>query len=71
MISCILYLNPDWTPEDGGLLRIYPPDATDEAGIDVVPHAGTFVCFLSDRIPHEVLPARRERFSLTGWMHRK
>ncbi len=68
MVSCILYLNQDWTPEDGGLLRIYAPD---DAGIDVVPHAGTFVCFLSDRIPHEVLPARRERFSITGWMHRK
>ncbi|MDZ4698325.1 MAG: 2OG-Fe(II) oxygenase [Rhodothermales bacterium] len=70
-VSCILYLNQGWTPEDGGLLRIYPSDAPDDAGIDVVPRAGTFVCFLSDRVPHEVLPARRERFSLTGWMDRK
>jgi SM-20-related protein len=26
------------------------------------------VCFRSDQIEHEVLPATRERLSLTGWM---
>lgn len=71
MVSCILYLNEGWTYEDGGILRIYPPDDTDAAPIEVVPEAGTFVCFLSDRILHEVLPARRQRYSLTGWLHRE
>ncbi|MFP5505881.1 MAG: 2OG-Fe(II) oxygenase, partial [Gammaproteobacteria bacterium] len=35
--------------------------------IDVLPQGGTFVCFLSDRFHHEVLPATRERMSVTGW----
>lgn len=71
MISCLLYLNRDWAPEDGGQLRIYPPDAPTDVYGDVWPEAGTFVCFRSDRIVHEVLPARRHRFSLTGWLHRE
>jgi SM-20-related protein len=32
-----------------------------------VPEAGRLVCFRSDLIEHEVLPATRERYSLTGW----
>ena len=28
---------------------------------------GTLVCFLSERFEHEVLPATRSRWSLTGW----
>jgi SM-20-related protein len=71
MISCLLYLNRGWAQEDGGQLRIYPPDAPNNVYVDVWPEAGTFVCFRSDRIVHEVLPARRHRFSLTGWLHRE
>ncbi|WP_255856521.1 2OG-Fe(II) oxygenase [Marinobacterium rhizophilum] len=33
----------------------------------VEPCYGTLVVFLSDRFPHEVLPARRQRLSLAGW----
>jgi len=64
-LTAILYLNRDWCPEDGGLLRLY----LDEQGthIDVAPEAGTLVTFLSSRFWHEVLPAHRERISLTGW----
>ncbi len=71
MISCLLYLNRGWTADDGGVLRLYPPDAPEGRHVDVLPTAGTFVCFRSDLIEHEVLPARRERFSLTGWLHRE
>ena len=35
-----------------------------------MPEGGTLVCFLSDRFHHEVLPARRERLSITGWFTR-
>ena len=35
--------------------------------IDVQPLGGTLVCFLAERFEHEVLPARRERLSVTGW----
>ena len=69
-ISCIVYLNQDWKAEDGGQLRLYlnEPDAShQEKHIDIQPVAGRAVVFLSDTYYHEVLPARRERKSLTGW----
>lgn len=66
-VSCILYLNADWQPSDGGMLRLYLETDGGETVHDVVPQAGTLACFLSDRIWHEVLPTRRERLSLTGW----
>ena len=66
-ISCILYLNEGWTASDGGELRMYL-DKNDEAKfIDVSPEAGTLVVFLSGDFLHEVLPAKRERMSVTGW----
>ncbi|MGB2150512.1 MAG: 2OG-Fe(II) oxygenase, partial [Cobetia amphilecti] len=34
------------------------------------PEAGTFVCFLSEQIPHEVLPTHQARASVTGWFRR-
>ena len=67
VISCAMYLNEDWTSADGGALRIYD----DERIRDVLPVAGTLVCFLSDRFEHEVLPATRERLALTGWFRRR
>jgi SM-20-related protein len=63
-LSAICYLNKDWTEENGGQLRMHLP----EGSLDVLPRAGTLVCFRSDLIEHEVLPANRERLSLTGWM---
>jgi SM-20-related protein len=63
VISCAIYLNENWALPDGGALRIYD----DERVRDVLPVAGTLVCFLSDRFEHEVLPATRERLALTGW----
>jgi SM-20-related protein len=63
-LSVICYLNNDWKPEHGGELRLYLPGRTR----DVLPEAGRLVCFRSDRIEHEVLPATRERLSITGWM---
>lgn len=69
-VTCLLYLNEDWRPEDAGALRLYTPTAEGETATDVYPEAGTFVCFRSDLIPHEVLPTRRARMSLTGWLRR-
>lgn len=67
-ISCVFYLNPAWEPAAGGQLRLYPSaDAPDE-WVDVQPYAGTLACFRSDTIYHEVLPAARQRYSLTGWL---
>jgi len=63
-LSIICYLNKDWTDEHGGKLRMYLP----EQSLDILPVAGRLVCFRSDQIEHEVLPATRERLSITGWM---
>lgn len=63
-LSIICYLNNAWTPEDGGQLRLYLP----QVSIDVLPEAGTLVCFRSDQLEHEVLLANRDRYSLTGWI---
>ena len=56
--------NEEWNEEQGGQLRIY----TEGASQDVLPIAGRLVCFRSDVLEHEVLPATRERLSLTGWI---
>lgn len=66
-VSTVLYLNSGWGDGDGGELRIYPNPAGSTGYIDVRPVAATLVAFLSERFPHEVLPARRERLSLAGW----
>ena len=70
-VSAILYLNEDWQPEDGGELRLYLDDASESAGsahhLDILPLGGRLLLFLSGRFQHEVLPARRQRVSLTGW----
>lgn len=66
-VSVILYLNDAWTAEDGGQLRIYLDGSENGECIDVLPRGGTLACFLSERFYHEVLPATRERLSVTGW----
>jgi SM-20-related protein len=63
-LSVICYLNKDWKVEEGGQLRIYDQDKA----LDVLPIAGRLVCFRSDLLEHEVLPATRPRLSLTGWI---
>jgi len=63
-LSVICYLNEGWRTEHGGQLRLYSP----EGNIEVLPLSGRLVCLRSDLIEHEVLPATRERLSLTGWM---
>ena len=67
-VSAVYYLNDDWRAEQGGALRLYLPD---EAELDVLPAAGTLVLFMSAELPHEVLPASRERLSITGWFRRR
>jgi SM-20-related protein len=68
VVSVVLYLNEAWGAADGGELKLYPENGE---AVMAMPVAGTLVCFLSDRLPHEVLPARRLRLSLTGWFRRR
>lgn len=66
-LSCVLYLNQDWQTTDGGQLRLYLDEGDEPQHVDVQPLGGRLVAFLSGRFWHEVLPATRERISLTGW----
>lgn len=69
-LSVICYLNTEWQATDGGQLALYIPNSTDgiERQITVEPTGGRLVCFESGRLEHEVLPAIRERLSVTGWL---
>src|SRR5690554_4102093 len=65
-LSTVLYLNPQWGINDGGELLMYAPDS-DKVINRISPQMGRLVVFLSEEFPHEVLPAKRARYSLTGW----
>jgi len=65
VVSTVLYLNDAWDAVCGGCLRLWLDPARP---LDVVPEGGTLVAFLSERFEHEVLPATRDRASLTGWL---
>lgn len=64
--SVVIYLNEHWKDEDGGQLILY----NEGKEIRINPEAGRIVFFESDKIEHEVLPATRQRMSVTGWLKR-
>lgn len=68
VVTLISYLNEDWEDNDGGELKIY---LKNKSSVLVKPKAGTLVCFMSAEFEHEVLPAKRERASLTGWFRKR
>ncbi|PZX20322.1 SM-20-related protein [Breznakibacter xylanolyticus] len=62
--TVIVYLNDQWCEADGGQLVVYG-----HAGHhSIQPEAGRLVFFPSDKLEHEVLPAKRPRWSFTGWL---
>ena len=70
LVSLVFYLNEAWPNDVGGELLLYADNDHDGVIARVRPQTGTMVCFMSERFPHEVLPATRERYSLTGWLRR-
>jgi SM-20-related protein len=62
-VSLVVYLNDDWTPDQGGALRLH----VTKGPVDCFPQAGHAVAFLSGEIEHEVLPATRDRWSVAAW----
>lgn len=62
VVTAIVYLNPDYTSQDGGELLVWAPEVT-----SVAPELGRWVVFLSDRVEHEVRPVYAERWALTAW----
>lgn len=65
-VSVVLYLNEDWPASAGGELRVF---SIGQSYVDVQPSAGRLVCFMTADREHCVLPALRERFSVTGWFN--
>jgi len=65
VVTSVYYLNEIWDTSDGGELLIY--DKENRLLTKVIPHSNTLVIFLSDKFPHEVLPASKKRFSIAGW----
>ena len=69
-LSVVTYLNENWQVENEGELLVYGDvDKGDENKVihTVLPEIGTLVIFLSEQFPHEVLPAKQERYSIAGW----
>ena len=73
--SYLLYLNTEWTEEDGGCLRIHTdgggelaPPGSEPSFVDVEPRAGTLVVFRST-MPHEVLDTEAQRLAVAGWFN--
>ena len=72
IVSMIVYLNDDWSADDGGSLRIWSgSDVVASQSIDIAPVGGRLVLFMSDVTLHAVMPTRRDRVALTGWFRRR
>lgn len=64
ILSVVLYLNNDWKTGDGGELVLY---LNKNKTVKIEPLGGRLAIFKSE-IEHEVLPAKSNRKSITGWM---
>mmetsp|Transcript_8667 Transcript_8667/g.20794 ORF Transcript_8667/g.20794 Transcript_8667/m.20794 type:complete len:295 (-) Transcript_8667:428-1312(-) len=72
-MTCIVYLNEDWKPGDGGCLRLHRNGATmftfeSDDFLDVEPIAGRLVIFNSLQQWHAVLPSFATRFACSFWL---
>jgi len=65
VVTTVYYLNENFKESDGGELCIY--DENEKLITRVVPDANTLVVFMSEKFPHEVLPAIKKRYSIAGW----
>lgn len=70
-LSAVIHLGEPWLGEHGGELRLYLEDPDGETSIDLHPAPGQLVLFLSGEIEHEVLPTRRDRYSVACWMRQR
>lgn len=76
MLSVLLYLNHEWSPGDGGELRVFA-DGPDDNGtkapdhdrhVDIAPLSGRLVMFRSRDVWHAVREPREQRWALTLWV---
>jgi SM-20-related protein len=72
IVTVILYLNEEWKTGDGGELKLWTSaDGRDGCYEIIEPRMGTMVCFMAEDFWHEVLPATRQRASITGWFRQR
>jgi Rps23 Pro-64 3,4-dihydroxylase Tpa1-like proline 4-hydroxylase len=70
-LTALYYLNPGWSPEQGGCFRVFKSLAEH---VDVAPRGDRLVCFWSDRVVHSVSESfapkgeSDHRWALTVWM---
>ena len=65
VVTTVYYLNEEWNETNGGELIVYNEE--NEFLAKVTPNANTLVVFMSEKFPHEVLPAKKTRYSIAGW----
>eukprot|EP00621_Florenciella_sp_RCC1693_P010524 CAMPEP_0182527704 /NCGR_PEP_ID=MMETSP1323-20130603/4022_1 /TAXON_ID=236787 /ORGANISM="Florenciella parvula, Strain RCC1693" /LENGTH=1032 /DNA_ID=CAMNT_0024736727 /DNA_START=238 /DNA_END=3336 /DNA_ORIENTATION=+ len=73
-LTVLCYLNPEYTPADGGALRVLECGSPEDGGmtaLDVAPVAGRLAMFYADEMPHEVRPAHGMRHAMTVWYYDK
>lgn len=72
-VSVVLYLNDKWSKADGGELALFPSGQANDAAPEIVsPEGGTFVCFMSADLEHEVRPSvSRPRQSIAIWFRKQ
>ena len=72
IVTVILYLNNDWKMGDGGELKLWTsPEGRDGIFEMIEPRMGTMVCFMAGDFWHEVMPANKQRMSITGWFRQR
>jgi len=67
-LTCIVYLNPNWTEGDGGEIVLWP--FLDKPMV-IPPLHRRAVLFYSDCILHKVLPSNKRRMCFTMWCNGK
>lgn len=70
-LSAVIHLGESWEREHGGELQLYVDGPDGETCIDLPPAPGQLVLFLSGEIEHQVLPTRRDRYSIACWMRQR
>uniref|UniRef100_A0A7S3LII3 Fe2OG dioxygenase domain-containing protein n=1 Tax=Aplanochytrium stocchinoi TaxID=215587 RepID=A0A7S3LII3_9STRA len=68
VVTCAIYLNPDWKEGDGGELELVPFLASP---VIIPPKMNRLVIFRSDSILHRVLPTNAKRYCFTIWIDGK
>jgi SM-20-related protein len=63
--SMVMYLNDEWTEQDGGELCIHHTESDKQY---ISPTGGKSIFFRSNELEHEVLITHKPRMSITGWL---